>query len=136
MECTYEIWRVQNFNNSGKDNIKYNKINAISKRYFQSDNHITLESAQREADRYIKYIQNSTDRQLSVGFDQIYIIQSNTPVESAHVYQSSYYDMWSLFTLENADIPKLQSKPRPKNLFSCIFLFLECLCCCCYCCND
>ena len=92
MECTYEIWRVQNFSNLNTNCIKYNKINAMSKRYCQSDNDITLESAQLEADRYIKYIQNDTDRQLSAGNDQIYIIKSNTPVESAHIYQTSYYD--------------------------------------------
>lgn len=132
MTCTYEIWRVQNFNSLGKDYIKYNKINAISKRYFQSDSHLTIESAQKEADRYIKYVENSTDRKLSEGFDHIYIIKNNTPIEYAHVYQPSYFDMWTLFDFENNNILNLQPKPRPKNIFSCIFLFLECLCCWCY----
>ena len=110
MTCTYEIWRIQHYLNTNC--MKYNKINSISKIYFQSDNHNTMESAKKEADRYIKYIKNETNHQLSTGLDRIYIINSNDTVEYANVFQSSYYNMWKLLDLEH---PRLDFQPKPRS---------------------
>ena len=121
MVTTYEIWRVQTFYNSNNNYTKYNKIDELSKRYFKSDNHNTIESAKCEADRYIKFIKKYIDYDLRADFDEIYIINTNTTIDQAHIYEKYYFDLCLLRTF--------QKKPHSKNIFKYIFHFLEYFCC-------
>lgn len=129
MTCTYSIWRVQNNNNS----MKYTKINNTVKKQFKSDNHNTFDSAQKEADKYIKYIQNNSNRNISYDFDQIYIIDSNQHTQTAHIFQAPYYNLWDLFTSDNTEVLYLEPKPRSNDIFTYILLYLQFFCCCHWC---
>jgi sulfatase maturation enzyme AslB (radical SAM superfamily) len=121
MVTKYEIWRVQTFYNSNNYYTKYNKIHELSKWYFKSDNHNTIESAKCEANRYIKFIKKYIDYELRADFDEIYIINIDTTIEQAHIYEKYYCD---LSLLRN-----FQKRTYSKNIFKYVFDLLQYFCC-------
>ena len=121
MVITYEIWRVQTFYNSNNSYTKYNKIHELSKRYFKSDNHNTIESATCEANRYIQFIKKYINNELHADFDEIYIINTDTTIEAAHIYEKYFCD---LSLLRN-----FQKRTYSKNIFKYVFDLLQYFCC-------
>ena len=88
-----------------------------------------LKSAEIEANRYINYIQNSSYRILTLHIDQIYIIESSKSVDTAHIYQPYYYNMWDLFGNSDEEFFFLQFKPKTNIFFNNLLKFLKIICC-------
>lgn len=105
---TYEIWRVQDFQDLDKQDIIYRKINTISSKYFKEDGHVSYEEAKKEADRYIEYINSVTGTFTPIApyLDKLYIIKNSDNIEK--YYGDEYYNMkYLLHDYENKNIYKI-----------------------------
>jgi hypothetical protein len=89
---TYEIWRVQDWHDLDRRDIIYFKIDNIPSHRFKADNHANYEEANKEADRYIDYIESIMGTfTIAPYYDKLYIIKNSDNIEK---YEGDeYYDM-------------------------------------------
>ena len=120
---TYEIWRVQDFQDLDKQDIIYRKINTISSKYFKEDGHVSYEEAKKEADRYIEYINSVTGTFTPIApyLDKLYIIKNSDNIEKYD--GDEYYNMRYLLSNYNNKIKRYNENKYTYKLYSILLLF-------------